>query len=418
MYQNYVFLLLGQLSNSLAQWMDMVARPVLVIALTGSAVQLGLVTMMRGVPNLLFGPFAGLLADRMDRRILMLIAKTLNTVLFLGFALVILTGNLELWHVYVTALAKSFTGAFDQPARQALLPSMVPTSLLMNAVAVNMGSMQVMRILSASIAGLLIAFWAASWGFTDTDARAFGGVYLVIFTMSLIAVLLTFFMRVPAGGKVHRTTDSWLESFKSGFRYASKKPVILGILILIAVQSAFGMPYQQVFVPWLAMEVMGLGAQGAGYMMAVAGVGSLTGAILIATFGHKLKHRGLLIVAGLTLYGVVLAIMGLTSMLPLTVILGLSIPVLPVLMIMLAGLGQSTIMSLKNTLLLENTPNELRGRVMSLQSLDRGFTTVGSAMGGFTIALVGGPIGLAIYGCLCAVGALAIGIMTGLPKRN
>src|SRR3990172_2456364 len=105
-YKNYFLLLVGQISNSLAQWMDMVARPILVIAITGSAVQLGLVTLVRGGPMLFLGPIAGILADRVDRRLMMLVAKVLNLVVCVGFAAIILTGQMQLWHVYVTAILR------------------------------------------------------------------------------------------------------------------------------------------------------------------------------------------------------------------------------------------------------------------------------------------------------------------------
>lgn len=418
-YRNYLLLLIGQVSNSLAQWMDMVARPVLVIALTGSAVQLGLVTLVRGVPTMFLGPVAGILADRVDRRLLMLIAKALSMAVNVTFAAIILTGNLELWHIYVTAILKSLLMAFDQPARQALLPATVPPHLMVNAVALNMGSMQLTRIISASVAGLFIAAWALAFGFGEHDARAFGGVYLAIVISYIGAVVATYLLRVPAGGRVERTEESWITSFVTGVRFASRNPVILGVLILLAVQSAFGMPYLQVFVPWIALEVMDIGPAGVGLLLAVSGLGALIGAIVVATMGHKLRRRGLLVVGSLFLYGLLLAMLGLTSRLPLVAVLGLTLPVLPILMITLVGLGQASIMSVKNVLLLEATPNELRGRVMSFQTLDRGFTTVGGGAGGFAIALMGGPYAQALFGGLCALGALVVGVLSpGFRKAD
>lgn len=418
-YRDYLLLLLGQLSNSLAMWMEMVARPVLVIALTGSAVQLGLITMVRGVPFMLLGPFAGLLADRVDRRLLMLIAKVLNFVVSAVFAAVILLGQLQLWHVYAYSIVRSLLMAFDGPARQALLPSLVPTHLLANAVALNMGSMQVMRILSASIAGIFIGLWALALGFEDTDARAFGGVFLAIAIASAVAVVATYLLRVPLAGRVERSRGSWGASLIEGFSYARRTPIILGVLILFAVQSTFGMAYLSIFVPWLAIEVMGLGAGGAGMLIAFSGVGSLAGAIVIATVGHRLHHRGRIVILGLAFYGAFLAALGLTSTLPLVALFGLMLPVVPMAMVVLVGIGQSAVMSIKTTLLFENTPNELRGRVMSLQSLDRGFTTIGSAAGGFSIALIGGPYGLALFGAVCAVGALVVGALNrGLRDQD
>lgn len=412
-------MLIGQVSNSLAQWMDMVARPILIIALTGSAVQLGLITLARGLPQMALGPFAGLLADRMDRRLLMLVAKSLSLVVNLVFAVLIVGGSLELWHIYVTAILKSLLAAFDQPARQALLPALVPPRLLMNAIALNTGTMQVSRIISAALAGGIIAFWAKAFGFADTDARAFGGVYLAVVVVFIAAIVATYLLKVPPGGRPERTDDSWATSFVKGIRFAWRSPLVMSILILIAVQSAFGMPYMGVFVPWLAMKVMGIGTAGTAMLMAVSGVGSLAGAIVIASIGHTLRHRGRIVIISLTIYGAGLAAIGLTSTLPLVTVLGLALPLLPLLIVFFVGIGQTGIMSIKNVLLLESTPNELRGRVMSLQSLDRGFTSVGGSMGGFAIAILGGPYALAIFGTLCAVGSLIVGAFTpSLRKQN
>jgi hypothetical protein len=289
----------------------------------------------------------------------------------------------------------------------------------MNAVAINMGTMQVMRILSASIAGVLIGLWALALGFEDTDSRAFGGVFLVITIASAVAVICTYLLRVPPGGRVERTQDSWGTSLIQGFSFARSNPVVLGVLILFAVQSTFGMAYLGVFIPWVAIEEMGLGAGGAGMLMAVSGAGSLLGALVIATVGHKLRSRGRIVILGLAFYGAVLVFLGITSMLPLVAVFGLMLPVVPMAMVILVGLGQSTIMSIKTTLLFESVPNELRGRVMSLQGLDRGFTTIGSAGGGFAIALIGGPFGLALFGTLCAAGALIVGALNpGLRKHD
>jgi MFS family permease len=410
-YRDYALLFIGQISNSLAMWMDLVARPALVLFMTGSAVQLGLISLVRGVPMMFLGPFGGLVSDRFDRRVVMLVSKALSMAVNVIFAAIIVTGNLELWHVYVTAILRSLLMAFDGPARQALLPSLVPSRLLLNAIALNTGSMQIVRILSASVAGFLITIWAVAFDFVDGDPRSFGGVYLLAAGTYVIAVAVTYMIRVPVGGRVERTQDTWLVGLIQGFKFAGRSPLILGLLILFAVQSLFGMPYMQVFVPWLALEVMHIGTEGMGLLIAASGFGSLGGALAIATLGAKLRHRGVLIIGGLVLYGLALAGLGLTSKLPLVAILGLTVPVLPFLMVIVVGIGQTTLITLRTAMLLEGTPNELRGRVFSLMMLDRGFSTVGSGVGGLAIAAIGGPITVAIFGGLCAIGAVVVGVL-------
>jgi MFS family permease len=410
-YKDYLLLFIGQISNSLAMWMDLVARPALVLFMTGSAVQLGAISLVRGVPMMFLGPFAGVVSDRFDRRVVMLVSKALSMAVNIVFAVIIVTGNLELWHVYATAILRSLLMAFDGPARQALLPSLVPQKLLLNAIALNTGSMQIVRIFSASIAGFLIALWAWAFGFGDKDPQSFGGVYILAAATYVVAVASTYMIKVPMGGRVERTQDTWLAGLTQGFKFAGQSPVILGLLVLFAVQSLFGMPFLQVFVPWLAIEVMEIGPEGMGLLIAASGFGSLGGAMVIATMGSRIRHRGVLIIGGLAIYGLALAGLGLTSALPLVGILGLAVPVLPFVMIIIVGIGQTTLMTLRTAVLMELTPNELRGRVFSLMMLDRGFSTVGSGVGGFAIAAIGGPITVAIYGGLCAIGAVVVGVL-------
>ena len=393
------------------------ARPVLVVALTGSAVQLGLISLARGVPMMFLGPIGGLVSDRFDRRVVMLFSKSLSMAVNTLFAVIMITGNLELWHIYATAILRSLLMAFDGPARQALLPSLLPPNLLLNGIALNTGSMQIVRILSASVAGFFIAFWALAFGFEVDDARSFGGVYIITAAAYVAAVAVTYMIKVPLAGRVEQARDTWVAGLIHGFRFAWHSPVIFGLLVLFAVQSLFGMPYLQVFVPWLALQVMDIGAEGVGVLLAISGIGSLAGALGLATIGSKLRYRGLLIIGGLAIYGLALAGLGLTSVLPPVAILGLTVPVLPVIMIIIVGVGQTAMMTLRTGVLMEITPNELRGRIMRLMTLDRGFSTLGSGAGGLAISLMGGPIALAVYGVLCATGAILVGIILPAVRK-
>ena len=389
----------------------------LVVALTGSAVQLGLISLARGVPMMFLGPIGGLVSDRFDRRVVMLFSKSLSMAVNTLFAVIMITGNLELWHIYATAILRSLLMAFDGPARQALLPSLLPPNLLLNGIALNTGSMQIVRILSASVAGFFIAFWALAFGFEVDDARSFGGVYIITAAAYVAAVAVTYMIKVPLAGRVEQARDTWVAGLIHGFRFAWRSPVIFGLLVLFAVQSLFGMPYLQVFVPWLALQVMDIGAEGVGVLLAISGIGSLAGALGLATIGSKLRYRGLLIIGGLAIYGLALAGLGLTSVLPPVAILGLTVPVLPVIMIIIVGVGQTAMMTLRTGVLMEITPNELRGRIMSLMTLDRGFSTLGSGAGGLAISLMGGPIALAVYGVLCATGAILVGILLPAVRK-
>lgn len=409
-YPQFLLLWLSQITNSLALWMEMVARPILVLMVTGSAVQLGLVVAARGLPQLFLSPLAGVVADRFDRRVVMLVAKTFSMILYFLFAIIILTGRLELWHIYATALLKSMLNAFDGPARQALLPSLVPPRLLVNAIGINTGSMQLVRIGAASAAGFSLALFGI------------GGTFLIIALVSAVAVILTYMMRVPEWGRLKRRQESWFGSLIEGFRFAWKEKAIFAILVLLTFQSIFGTPYLQIFVPLIALQfidftflrafgIEGERAQevGLGLLLAASGFGALMGAVLVATIGERLRRRGLIVIGGLTLYGTAIAALGISS--------NTAFVLLPFLFITIVGVGQSLLLAVKNAIILQLSPNEVRGRVFSIQSLDRGLSTLGSSGGGFLAAAIGAPFALAIYGATVAIGALWVGVFMPVLRR-
>ena len=148
-YRNFVYLWLGQVTHAGALWIDMVARPLLVLAVTDSAVHLGLVMSARTVPAIALGLFAGVLADNFNRRMMLLATKVIVFGFGTLFALLLFFGLLELWHIYLFTFLRGATQAFDQPARRALVPSAVPRHLVTNAMALSSGTVQIMRIAGA-----------------------------------------------------------------------------------------------------------------------------------------------------------------------------------------------------------------------------------------------------------------------------
>ena len=410
-YRDFTLLWLAQITNSLSLWMEQVARPVLVLLLTGSEVHLGLVVAARGLPQLLLGPVAGVVADRFDRRVVIMSSKAGGMAVNIVFAVLIVTGRLELWHIYVTGIFRSMTNAFDNPARQALIPSLVPPKLIMNAFAINSGSMQLVRILAASIAGFTLALWGKE------------GTFTIIAAVSIVPVIITYFMKVPAWARIEVTKESsWLHSMAEGFRFAWKEKVIFAILVLLAIQSIFGNPYIQVFVPVLAIKFLDFGFMtalgipdertrevGLGLLLGASGFGALLGTVLIATIGERLTHRGIIVISGLGIYGLAIAAMGVSSL--------FSTALLPFFFVTLVGVGQSMLMPVKNVILMEYTPNEMRGRVMSLQSLDRGLSTIGSSAGGLLAALISAPLAMGVYGLILVVGTVVTAIVIPSLRR-
>ncbi len=394
-YRDFRFLWLGQISQALALWMEQIARPLLVLsaAVGGDARDLGLVFAVRTIPQLVAGLFAGVIADWYDRRSILLIAKTGSATANFALAFLILSGQIELWHIYVQAFGKGMFNAMDQPARQSLIPSIVAPRHLTNAVALNSASMNTMRIVGASVAGLMVAF------------VGFGLTFLVSAIIFLGAVYFTYRLNVPTHvrhGK--RNLGNALVSFKEGLKYGWATPSIRWVILLALVYFMFGMSYMQVFAPLFAKDVLDIGERGFGFMMSVTGLGGVIGALTLATLNPR-RHRGFAVMGVMATFGVMLILFTLSTF--------TGIVVLSFVMIMMIGMFQTPFNSLANSVLLDSAPAEMRGRVMALISLDRSVITVGATLAGFTAHALGVQTAQFIFAGVVIAGAFVA--VTAVP---
>lgn len=370
-YRDFRFLWLGQISQALALWMEQIARPLLVLSnlVGGDARDLGLVFAARTVPQLAAGLFAGVIADWYDRRKVLLVAKSGSALANFALAFLILSGEIELWHIYVQAFAKGMFNAMDQPARQSLIPSIVPARQLTNAVALNSASMNTMRIVGASVAGLLVAF------------VGFGMTFLVAAIIFLGAVYFTYRLQVPPHKRSgDRTVGNALASFREGVKFGWATPSIRWVIALAMVYFMFGMSYMQVFAPLFAKEVLEIGERGFGFMMSLTGAGGVAGALTLAAMNPR-RHRGFAIMGVMATFGTMLIVFSLSTYLG---IVGLSLA-----LVVFIGMFQTPFNSLTNSVLLDSAPADMRGRVMALISMDRSVITVGATLAGFTAHALG-----------------------------
>jgi len=371
--------------------MEQVARPLLVLEITGSAAHLGGVVAMRTLPQLFFGVWAGVITDWFDRRKLLLIDKSLVLLLEIVFATLLLTNNLELWHIYVAMFLRGTLMAFDQPARQSLIPTIVPADRVTNAVALLSATQNTMRIAGAAAAGFSLAFLGIK------------GTFALLPFIYVGAVVATYLLRVPPMPKrtTARTAGNAVRDLVEGARYAMNAPAIRGILLLSLVYFTFGMSYMQVFAPLFAVNVLEIGEGGLGFMLSLSGVGALVAALFIAN--RQPRRLGVIMPAVVTIFGGLLIAFSLATYLPRPV--GL---VLPLALITLVGSMQTSYFSLSNATLLHAAPERMRGRVISLLSLDRAMTTLGAAAAGFLAEAIGAQLAQAIFGAIVAGGALLI----------
>ena len=388
-YRDFVYLWLGQVTHAFALWIDMIAQPLLILGLTdGSAVHLGLVLVARMVPSVVLGPVAGAVADSFNRRLVLLSTKV-SVLLFTAiFTTFVFSDWSVLWPVYTYSVFRGITMAFDQPARRAMVPSIVPRHLVTNAMALTTGSMAVTRIVGAGGAGLLVSF------------VGYGGAYLVVTLMYVGAVFFTWVMRIPDHDRQgYQGIKGMGSDLVEGFRFAWSVPAIRGVFMISLVYFAFGLAFMQVFAPLFATEVLGIGERGFGFMMSTAAVGGTVGALLLATVNPS-HNRGNLVVAMLTLFGVMLIAFSASTYLDSVVLTFAVIAVL--------GMVQSNFHPVINAVLVEAAPEHMRGRVVGLSSLDRAFTTLGAAVAGFLSAIIGAQQAQIIFGLACVVTAIAM----------
>lgn len=394
-YRDYRLMWLGQLGSSSSQWMEQVIRPILILDLTGSALHLGLISAVRLVPQLLFGILAGAVADRFDRRRVLHACQVTTMAIHFVTALLIISGHITIWQVYATTVAAGAAMAFNQPARQALIPSIVPREALTNAIALNSVAMNTTRVLGPTLAGILIL------------PLGIGGVFFLNGVLMGVVVVLTAMLAIRWTASPDRASSLW-RTLTEGFAYVGKNRFVLANIVLALAIFVFGLPFQQVFVPLLAKDVLQIGNSGIGFLFSARGVGSLVGALAIASAGH-LRHRGHLLVGSASVFGLTLIGFSLSTWLPILA--------LPFVFVMLSGVLQTVFTSANQTFLLETAPPEMHGRVMSLMSLDRGMVSVGSILAGLLAVGLGAQWGLVLMGAMCVGTAVLVSLAFPSVRR-
>ncbi len=390
-HRNYRLLWLGQTGHSATLWMDQVARAVLILNLTDSPLMLSLVIATRLVPILLFGLIGGAMADRYDRKRILMTTQTvtLGTHLFLGLAVTL--GFIEVWQVFVTAFVAGTAMAFNQPVRQSLIPLTVPKEDLLNAIALNSTALSFMRIGGGSIAGLLLIPF-------DT-----GGVYLITAAIYTLVILSTSLMHLPDEKGKARKETGLLADVREGFVYVGQNRVLAWVVGLAVILFVLGFPYQQVFTPLLAKDTLDLGDSGVGFLAGATGIGAFVGSLVVAA-KSSVARPGLQLIINMLVFGAALVGISLQETVWLTAIL-----------LAVAGSMTVTYMAFTNSILLTNSEPEMHGRVMSLLSLDRGLIPLGAILAGTLVSAFGVRPGLFTMGALVLV-ASAIALLVAGPK--
>ncbi len=369
-------------------WMDQTSRSWLIFKMTNSPLQLGLVSAARGLPLLVFGVIAGVAADRYGRKSQLIIAQVVNAVLNIILATLILTGRIEIWQVYVTAVLAGTVQAFQQPARQALINDLVGEKHLMNAIALNSAAINISRSIGPAICGVLIQFFGV-----DVSYYVQAGLYAfaTVWTGQIQAPKVV----TPVIKGISSAGQSIFTSAKEGFSYIASQKLILALMVLGLAPIFLGMPFISL-MPLFAIDVLHGNAETQGFLLATFGIGAVIGALTIATLGRR-QGYGNLLVCGAAGFGVSLLFFAFSP------ILGLAMAAT-----FLAGLSNTAYTSQDQTIIQIITPANLRGRVLGIYLLNRGLMPLGSLFLGALAAVLGGPLAVTITGGACLLMVIVV----------
>ena len=354
-YRDFRLLLVGLFMALSGWWMIIVAQGWLVLDLTNRASAVALVGSMLSIPFLILGPFSGVVADRLYRKHLLVTTRSTVAVLMFIEGVLILGGWIELWHMVVLAFFSGCAFAMDIPARQSLIPDTVPESVVANAVAVNVSVFSMTTIAGPILGAGVLALFGAGGCFV---ANGFGNAALA---------LAIFAMRIPRRHRAGRWNLAG--DFISGLRYVRGERVVLLLLTVALIVTLLGRNWQQL-APVFVRDVYGSGEGGLGLLYTAAGIGAVSGALLLVWLSG-MRRRAPIYGAALTLAFGALAGFAFSSTLLVASAFAL-----------LIGLGLQVTETMTQTVVLVQTPEHYRGRVMALVSLLWGLQPLGVLVSG------------------------------------
>ena len=390
-HRNYRLYFFGQLVSVMGTWMQTVAQSFLVLDLTHSGTDLGLVTAARFLPILLFGQAGGLFADRRNKRRILYVTQALSGLLAATFAILTGTHVIQMWLVYLLALSLGFVNVFDNPARQSFISEMVPPDDLANAVTLNSVSINLARVFGAAVGGVLAAVLGLALCFA---CNAISFVAVIASLAAMNAALL-----YPATPVKKRPGQ-----IRQGLRYVRETPELLIPLLMIALIGTLAWEFQ-VTLPLMASKVFGGGAGSYGVMASVMGVGAVVGGLISAARSRP-RARSLCVAA--IGWGIAITAAAVAPTLPLELAA-----------LVFVGYGSITFNSYAKTTLQLAADPAMRGRVMALWALAwLGSTPIGGPLVGWIAQEFGARWSLAVGGIPTIVcGLLALPALTRIDRK-
>lgn len=384
-YRDFRLVWLGSVTEHLGEWMELAALLWLVNDLTNSPLMLTVVGSCRFLPMVFFPVIAGMVADKMDRRWLLIIALLVAAFLSIILAALVKTGTVAVWHLIILALMSGVATSFNHPARQSIVPNLIKRGHLLNAISLDSGSVQASRFIATPIAGYLIA----SFGVVPVfGARALGALLAVCWLMFVKADL-----KPPAVAN-----KTGFGNVIDGLKY------VRGSALLLTLTPLYLIPWIALntsnnFLPIFARDILNIGASGYGFLQAAPGLGAFVSLIALAAVPYYRVNVSLLFVT-IGIMGISLLLFSISTW-----------PILSLIFLFITGGMIISFTTINTALIQSHVSDAMRGRVMSLREIATGVGPAGSLVFGVIAEQSSAPFSLALLGVICIAASFCLAFL-------
>lgn len=390
-FRDFRLLWIGLLVSRIGSEMQIVAVNWQIYFLTGSALALGIIGLVRFLPLIVLALPGGIASDKFDRRIIMLLAQITATVSTTLLAISTHFGVVNPYLIYLVLAINSACAAIDTPSRQSLVPSLVPKKYLINAIGLNTIMWQSAIVIGPAIGGFIIA------------GLGIGSVY-ILNAFSFLAVIIALLLMKKRKQIVSKDTSFNLDTLKVGFKFVLKTPMIYSTMFLDFFATFFSSA--TVLLPIFAKDILMVGPQGLGILYAAPSVGAVLAGLLTSSLGH-FKNQGKILLGAVFLYGLATVSFGLSRSFLLSLFF-----------LSLTGIGDVISTIIRNTVRQLVTPDHLRGRMVSINMIFfMGGPQLGEAEAGLLAAAAGAPASVIIGGLGTIAATLVIAFLVPKLRR-
>ena len=370
----------GACMSSIGTWMQIVAQGWLIYRLSHSAFLLALDQFLAGIPIFLFSLIGGVVADRAERRKILLGSQYVQMACATVLTVLVATGHIHVWHMLCLSFVAGLAQAFGGPAYQALIPTLVKREDMPNAIALNSIQFNTAVTIGPALAGQALATLGESWCF---------GLNAISFLAPIVSLSIITARYLP-----EKTTESIFGSLKQGIKFVRQQGSMEALIVLAFCMTALSMP-MRTYIPVFVKDVFHRGPETFGNLLSLMGIGSICGSLAVAWMGD-MRHKGRFALSTLITLGVGIATFSLSRLLPLSYVA-----------LVLVGASMMSVFATVSSLVQLITTNEMRGRVMSVYNCAfRGGMPMGNLLSGWLVPMFTAPVVLGVNGFLLVLMAL------------